>query len=377
MGIRRLLIIVLVMVSLAGCNLGNDSQQAPTAESLETSTPSGVPEIEILSPSDGDEFVAGEDILVSIEASDSVGVTRVQLLANNQIVKTVSSESLQGEQTLTAILDYTPQLAGSVTLRVLAFRGAVVSEPDQIQVEIRSSEAEVVATVPQISNVPDIPNDGVCRALTNVGLNFREGPSTDFERIRVLQSGTLAPIVGRLGNNTWWQLNVNNTTGWVSAEFTTEFGNCSNVPVVAQPTAVPTMTTAPTVTPRPTATEDTGGSNNSGQPDLIVASISGDRSVVIPSNVSSTTETYTVRIQNTGTGRAGQFASSVFVNNIERDLGVVAELGASSSRDFNIQLEFTENATVNFEVVVDVDNQVEEISEVNNRGQISITVAQG
>ena len=340
----------------------------------------GVPEIEILSPFDGDEFVAGEDILVSVEANDSVGVTRVQLLANNQIVKTVSSESLQGEQTLTAILDYTPQLAGSVTLRVIAFRGAAVSEPDQIQVEIRSSEAEVVATVPQISNVPDIPNDGVCRALVNVGLNFREGPSTDFERIRVLQSGTLAPIVGRLGNNTWWQLNLNNTIGWVSAEFTTEFGICTNVPVVAQPTAIPTVTTAPTVTPRPTATDDPdngNGGNNSGQPDLIVASISGDRSVVIPSSVSSTTETYTVRIQNTGTGRAGQFASSVFVNSIERDLGVVAELGASATRDFTIQLEFTENTTVNFEVVVDVDNQVDEISEVNNRGQISITVAQG
>lgn len=379
MGQRWIILLVLMMSVLTACNLGNNAP-APTDEPLETSTPEGVPEIEILSPADGDEFVAGEDILLSVEATDSVGVTRVQLLANNQIVKSVSSESLQGELTMSAILDYTPQTAGTVTLRVLAYRGATVGEPDQIQVEVRETEEEVVATPAQVSNIPNIPNDGVCRALVNVGLNFREGPSTDFERIRVLPSGTLARIVGRIGDNSWWQLNVNNTTGWVSAEFTTEFGICTSVPVITTPTPAPTFTPMPTNTDEPDDDDDNGngnGGNNTEQPDLIVASITGDRSVVIPSNVSSTTETYTVRIQNTGTGRAGQFSSSVFVNGTERDLGVVAELAANTSRDFNIQLEFTENGTVNLEVVTDTDDQVDEISEVNNRGQISVTVAQG
>ncbi len=384
MGIRVFLISMLMVGVLTACNLGNNGQAASTTVPLDEVTPEGVPEIRIVSPTEGDEFVAGEEILVSIEANDSVGVTRVQLLANNQIVKSVSSESLQGELTMSAILDYTPQLEGSVTLRVLAFRGAVSSTPDQIQVEVRSSQEEVVATPAQISNVPDIPNDGVCRALISVGLNFREGPSTDFDRIRVLSSGTLAPIVGRIGDNSWWQLNVDNTRGWVSAEFTTEFGNCANVPVVQLPTEVPPATTAPTVTPIPTATANngngsggtTGGGNNSGQPDLLVGAITGDRSVVIPSNVSSTSETYTIRVQNTGTGSSGQFASTIFVNGVERDLGVVAELASNASRDFDVQLEFTESGTVNLEVVVDVDNQVQEISEVNNRGQISITVGQ-
>lgn len=378
MGIRLLLIGMLVAMVLTGCNLGNSQQTEPTAEPLDEVTPEGVPEIRIVSPADGDEFVAGEDILVSIEASDSVGVTRVQLLANNQIVKSVSSESLQGEISMSALLDYTPQLEGSVTLRVLAYRGAVSSEPDQIEVEVRSSQQEVVATPAQISNVPNIPNDGVCRALVNVGLNFREGPSTDFDRIRVLSSGTLAPIVGRVGDNSWWQLNVNGQRGWVSAEFTAEFGNCGNVQIIQLPTDVPPATDAPTLTPVPTNTPNsggtTGGGGNSGQADLLVGSITGDRTVVIPSNVSSTTETYTIRIQNTGTGRAGQFASTVFVNGVERDLGVVAELAANSSRDFDVQLEFTQSGNVNLEVQVDVDNQVTEISEVNNRGQISITV---
>ena len=59
----------------------------------------------INSPSDGDEFVVGEEILVSVEASDSIGVNRVQLFVDNQIVRTVSSESLQGDLSMRAILE--------------------------------------------------------------------------------------------------------------------------------------------------------------------------------------------------------------------------------------------------------------------------------
>ena len=380
MGMRLFFNMIVVLLVLTACNLGNNNrqQQQPPEDLSSTPTATGIPEIQILSPSTGDEFVAGEEILVSVEANDSVGVTRVQLLANNQIVKTVSSESLQGDLTMSAILDYTPQTDGSVTLRVLAYRGAEVSQPDDIQVEVRNTQAEVVATPAQISNVPDIPNDGVCRALINVGLNFREGPSTDFERIRVLSSGTLAPIVGRIGDNSWWQLRVNNEIGWVSADFTTEFGICSSVPLVTPPTkaAPPTTTTPPTLTPPPTVTTDSGNNNNNGEPDLIVTSITGDRSVVIPSNVSSTTETYTVTIRNTGSGASGQFASTIMVNGLERDLGVVAGLPANSSRDFNIQIEFTQSGSVQLQVMADSDNQVTEISEVNNSGQISVTVAQ-
>lgn len=381
MGIRWLSIIMGLLLALTACNLGNNGPE-PTAEGLETPTPAGAPEIQILSPADGDEFVAGEEILVSVEATDSVGVTRVQLLANNQIVKTVSSESLQGDQSMTALLDYTPQSSGTVVLRVVAYRGAEVSAPDDIQVEVRQSQAQVTATSNQVSNVPDIPNDGVCRALVNVGLNFREGPSTNFERIRVLASGTLAPIVGRIGDNSWWQLRINNQIGWVSADFTTEFGNCANVPLVVAPTqqvtaVVPTDTPAPTLTPNDDDDDDggNGGNGNTGDPDLVVVSITGDRSIIVPSGVSSTTESYTVSIRNTGNGAASQFATTLAINGNERDLGVVAGLAANASRDFNVEVEFAQSGTFQFFVTVDSDDQVDELSEVNNDGAISVTVA--
>ena len=168
---------------------------------------------------------------MSVKAADSIGVNRVQLFANNQIVKTVSSESLQGDLSMRAILNYIPQSTdgGSLNLRVVAYRAAEVSLPDEIEVVVRESRAQVTATPNQASNIPNIPNDGVCRALVNVGLNFRQGPSTAFDIITVLNSGTLAPIVGRIGDNSWWQLTVDNRVGWVSAEFTTEYGDCSRI----------------------------------------------------------------------------------------------------------------------------------------------------
>ena len=380
MRIYWVLFMIFMITALTGCNLGNNQRVQPTSNVLETATPAGVPTIRMMSPMDGDEFVAGEEILVSVEATDSIGVTRVQLLANNQIVKSVSSESLQGDVSMSAILDYTPQLEGSVTLRVLAFRGAISSEPDQIQVSIRNTVAEVIATPAQISNVPVIPNDGVCRALVSVGLNFRTGPSTDYERIQVLNSGTLAPIVGRVGDNSWWKLNVNNQEGWVSSEYTTEFGNCGNVPVVSVvPTAlpatdVPLATDAPTLTPMSmaTATQDNGAVV--GQPDLLVADVMGDRSVVIPPNATSITETYTIRIQNMGTAPTGQFVTSLYVNGVARDLGVIAELDANTGYTFDVPIEFTQSGIYDLVVAVDTDDQVDEISEVNNRGQLSVTV---
>jgi len=78
------------------------------------------PDVTIVSPTDGSEYVVNNQVLVSVTASDSIGVTRIQLFANDSIVKTVSSESLSGDRTLPAVLDYTPRAAGTVNLRVIA-----------------------------------------------------------------------------------------------------------------------------------------------------------------------------------------------------------------------------------------------------------------
>lgn len=224
----RFVIMVCVMLTFSACNLESNT---PPSKAVLTATPDGPPTIRILAPSAADEFVAGEEILVSVEATDSIGVNRVQLFANNQIVKSVSSESLQGDLSMRAILNYVPQVTdkGRLNLRVVAYRGAEVSLPAEIEVVVRESAARLTAAPNPDSNLPYIPNDGLCRALVNVGLNLRQGPSTAFDIITVLSSGTLAPIIGRVGDNSWWKLSVDNRTGWVSSRFTTEYGDCSSI----------------------------------------------------------------------------------------------------------------------------------------------------
>ncbi|MYD09017.1 MAG: SH3 domain-containing protein [Chloroflexi bacterium] len=218
---------------LAACNLQGRAPDASRARA--TRTPTGPPAIQIASPKGGDEFVIGEEILVSVLASDSIGVNRVQLFVDNQIVRTVSSESLQGDLALQAILNYRPQRRdlGAISLRAVAYRGAVVSEPDEITVVVRESPAQVRSTPAQSGNVPFIPDDGVCRALVNVGLNFRQGPSTRYQVITVLASGTLAPITGRNSEHSWQRLSVGGQVGWVSGDYTTEYGDCGGIAVVA------------------------------------------------------------------------------------------------------------------------------------------------
>lgn len=231
----RFLYFIGALLVLTACNLRSRSVQPDS--SIATDTPDGPPVIVINSPSDGDEFVVGEEILVSVDASDSIGVNRVQLFVDGQIVRTVSSESLQGDLSMQAILNYVPTATdvGAIQLRVLAYRDAIVGASDAIDVVVRQSPSDVVATPANPSNLPFIPDDEICRALVNVGLNFRTGPGTGYAIIMVLNSGTLAPVSGRNSAGSWWQLNVSGRTGWVSADFTTEYGDCAALPVVAEP----------------------------------------------------------------------------------------------------------------------------------------------
>jgi len=391
---RLLILLMIAVMGLTACNLGTSSNLSdPTSEPLDNAVtvtpliqPSEKPTVEIVSPSNSDEFVVDAPILVSISAMDSVGVTRVQLFANGSIVKTVSSEALNGDQSLTAVLDYTPRTAGNVNMQVLAFRGAIASDPVELQVIVRSSANSVVATAQPDPSIPQIPNDGVCRALTNVGLNFREQPDTSLDNvILTLPTGTLAQIIGRLSDNSWWRISYGTNVGWVSAQFTTEYGNCLSVPVESYATPAPTVdtnpvnpTNAPTLTPN--VTDEPIATNVPERPDLIPSNIDGDVSVVLDPNATDVTESYAFTITNIGNGISEQFSAQLTIE-YENDPDFVLDLGVVSSLDPGqgviLTADLTFDSTGDYELRIDVDpdNEVEETIEINNRGDMTITVS--
>ncbi len=371
----RISLTLTLLLLLSACNL---STQPPTAEPLDVPTANvgGKPVVVINSPDTGSEVTVNTQVLVSAAATDAVGVTRVQLIANQQIVKTVSSEAPSGQTNFAAVLDYTPRQAGDVTLQVVAYRGAIASDPAEIDIVVRATAAQVTATIDLSggNSGPVIdPNDPTCRALTNTGLNVRLGPGTNYDKITILAAGVVVPIIGRVSDNSWWQIRSGITVGWISAGFTSVYGICTAVPVVAAP---PTATSnAPTFTPQPTFTSQPSKTpaptSTPGKPDLVITSIGGPTDVALPSSA----VTYAVTITNTGAGPSGSFANQVTLpDGTTADLGVVSNLNAGESISLNVNYTFTTAGTYQIQAKADSGDQVTEISEVNNTGSLIIKV---
>ena len=62
---------------------------------------------------------------------------------------------------------------------------------------------------------------------------IRSGAGTQFRRLGVLPVGGIAPVIGRNGDNTWWQINFNNLVGWVSAQYAriSPTANINGIPI--------------------------------------------------------------------------------------------------------------------------------------------------
>lgn len=378
------LIILLLVPLLAACNLGQDDTDEDDIPTLEPIDPDTRPTVTILSPENDAEVVINETVLISASASDGVGITQVQLYANGDLVRTVSSESPTGDRQKNVLLDYIPRTVGEVVIEVIARRGTVSSDPAQTTLNVRSTQSQVTATPQTNPDVPVIdPNDPTCRALTNVSLNFRSGPSTSFAIIGGFSTGTLLPVIGRLGDNSWYQVQNGATRGWVSGnpQFVTLYGSfCVNVPVVAAP-ATPTpsnLTATPTPQPTATATQIILPTSTPGLPNLDAPSIGGPTSLTIPAGETEVSATYGVSIRNRGSAVNAQFANTIRVNpgGSTLDLGTVGNLGSGESISLSRQLTFTGTGTFTVIVTVDNNNNITEDSETDNIAQIQVEVVQ-
>jgi len=377
----RHLPVMLAALALAalGCNL---TALLPGAPGATTPTPAlGVPSVVINSPPNGSEAVRGQEVLVQSTAQDSIGVTRVELRVNSFIVNTVSSQASGGERLFSVIQSWIPSEAGVANLEVIAYRGLIASAPARVTVLVRQSASQVTATLAPPSGVTQAPpQDLTCRARVEVsGLNFRTGPDTNYPILRVLEAGTLVDIIGRLGDNSWWQVRSGLDIGWLSATYTSESGDCSLIPVAVPPpsptprpaTATPTATftlspipgsPTPTFTPTPTV------------PDLVVSAIIGPE--VLQLNATGTVSArYTVRVYNQGTGNSGQFTTSFRQpDGTVIQLPIVVNLAPGQYADLGLDVTFTASNTYRLEAFVDSGAQVAESDEGNNIRTLNVVV---
>jgi len=371
-------VLLLVIAVLAGCNLSSGgAQTAPTP----TTAGGGQPTVTLVSPANGSDAALNQAVIVNVTATDSVGITRVQLLANGAIVKTVSSQSTGGDRNMNVLLDYTPTVEGALNLQVIAYRGNITSAPAAITVNVRrvaatSTNTTIPVVVPTQGPVIN-PNDPTCRVVTNSSVNLRTGPGINYNVILVLGSGATAPITGRLGDNSWWQVRFQTATGWVSNNVITVYGNCQNVSIPPIP-ASPTPPINPTATwtntpPSPTSVVITA---TPGLADLVISNISGPSDLQIASGQTSVSATFSVLITNTGQRATTQFNNIISVSpgGSTQQLGVVGDLSAGQSVVLNIALTFSTPGTYTLQARADNDSQIAEQSEVNNVGIFNVNV---
>jgi len=110
----------------------------------------------------------------------------------------------------------------------------------------------VVPTLPATQLAPLAPSS-VCilGSATGQTVNVRFGPSTTYPVLTTMNSTTIANVIGKLPDGTWYQINIGGLTGWISTSVVRFGGPCQLVPIVI-PTATPTIGAPATQTPTPT-----------------------------------------------------------------------------------------------------------------------------
>lgn len=100
---------------------------------------------------------------------------------------------------------------------------------------------------------PDSRTGACAAAPSNVAVNVRSGPGTEYPTVGGLDLGQSAPVVGRNQNASWYAIAYRNEpNAWLAASVVNLSGDCSNVPLLRiPPTPTPPFTPTPLASPTP------------------------------------------------------------------------------------------------------------------------------
>ena len=227
----------LIVVSLAGlaCNLTAATPPPTTAPTI-TLAASGLPQVTIVWPPNGTEFVARQEVTIYVNATDSVGITRLELRNATSVLSSVPSSEAGGQTEFQAILAFTPTRAGQEDLEIIAYRRRVASDPLPISLIVRQRAADIVSTaLPYGYTAAPTQAGATCQARINIGdLRYRTGPGTNYEIVGLFDLGEVVSVTGQNAQGTWFQTSRDNQTIWFSssASYVTQVTSCAAAPVV-------------------------------------------------------------------------------------------------------------------------------------------------
>lgn len=109
----RSLIVTLMLVILAGCNLSGQNEVVPTPDR---------PTVQFLSPDNNALVVDGFDLTLDLYAQDSVGVARIELRLNGQKLRDLDYPNYQSGQQFHAETNWIAQGVGFHNFSAIAYR---------------------------------------------------------------------------------------------------------------------------------------------------------------------------------------------------------------------------------------------------------------
>jgi hypothetical protein len=230
--LRCIAIVIFIAVSSLACNAPFMAGSATITPTLNTSMSvpdtSEPPIIVIEAPGDGAQAVIGEPFNVRIHATDSKGITRVEMRESGRIV--ISQSSPEPNPDFSALLKYQPTNTGQVTLQVVAFRQSIASNPVNLTIDIVGSKSDLKNPA-SLDPTMGVAAGAICTIRVNVsGLNLRTGPGVSYKVLGKLKLGEELIVIGRSGT-TWYQAKRNNNTvGWAASSYVEAVGDCMKAP---------------------------------------------------------------------------------------------------------------------------------------------------
>lgn len=172
--------------------------------------------------------------------------------------------------------------------------GGVVVVPNQaIPTQVVIIQPPAVATaVPTQFRPVSIPANGACSVASSQGstINVRSAPTTTSPTVAQLPNNQIALVTGRLPDGSWYQVNFNGISGWISGSVVTVGGLCAAVPSVV-PTPVGGNPVIPTLTPSATLPGPTATATATLTPTLPPTAVPATLNFSLPANFGTTSLT--------------------------------------------------------------------------------------
>lgn len=232
--------LLIALLLLGGCARGGQPQAS-----------TGGPVVQITAPSSGSRIPTGREVEIQSTATDPAGVERIELYVDGVLIR-VDTAPAAGQSTFSVVQRWVPSQPGAVQVEVRAYNGqGQAGTPAGLTLEAEGAglaptatptprSLEVNPTPPPDVTAPTEPaeaTEGIPGTVeAAAGLNVRQGPALDAERIDGVNPGTPVTAIARDATGEWAKVRYgsDNREGWIYAPYVTWDGDPSTLPVSSQ-----------------------------------------------------------------------------------------------------------------------------------------------